>query len=49
LLQQVHDQLAAHTDLAGLRTFAERNAAHCRAHFTPAASHAAFNRLLSSN
>ena len=49
LVQQVHDQLAAHTDLAGLRTFAERNAAHCRAHFTPAASHAAFNRLLSSN
>ena len=49
LVQQIHDQLAAHTDLAALRTFAERNAAHCRAHFTPAASHAAFNRLLSSN
>jgi hypothetical protein len=48
LVRQIHDLLLTRTDFAELRAHAERNAAHCVAHFTPAASHAAFNRMLMS-
>jgi glycosyltransferase involved in cell wall biosynthesis/SAM-dependent methyltransferase len=49
LVRQIHDILRTRTDLAELHEHARRNAAHCAAHFTPAASHAAFNRMLASN
>jgi glycosyltransferase involved in cell wall biosynthesis len=49
LVRQLHDLLLTHADLATLHDCALRNAAHCRTHFAPAASHAAFNRMLQSD
>jgi len=46
--QQIHDRMLENADIAGLRARALRNLAHCRQHFGPAASHAAFNRMWSA-
>lgn len=48
LVRQIHDRVLESADMAGLRGRALRNLAHCRQHFDPADSHAAFNRMWSA-
>jgi SAM-dependent methyltransferase len=48
LVLQIHDRVLESADMAGLRAQALRNLAHCRQHFDPATSHAAFNRMWSA-
>ena len=48
LVRQIHDRVLESADMVGLRGRALRNLAHCRQHFDPAHSHAAFNRMWSA-